>query len=172
MLRLKAALLIRIISRQGRYARSEREKEKEVDRPRAIIVFKRHYEIALANEMRGYVRVCAQIEIYWKIENTFSRSAVPPRSSCPGNRSDVRIVAALHRRVVSPTRCIGLHESRDGCAHAITPGRRFGKTRARGIVSPGVKITSIFARTPCYLPPTTCRNNPLKLKGRNLKLYF
>jgi len=99
MLRLKVALLIRIISRQRQYMKSEAEQES-----RAIIVFKRHYEIALANEMRGYARAYAQIEIYWKIENMFSYSSCLRPVTDP---SDVPV----HRGAVSPTRCIGLHET-------------------------------------------------------------
>lgn len=73
MLRLKAALLIRIISRQRQCTESEGERESGL---RAIIIFKRHYEIALANEMHGCARAYAQIEIYWKIENMFSYSCL------------------------------------------------------------------------------------------------
>jgi len=129
MLRLKVALLIRIISRQRQYMKSEAEQES-----RAIIVFKRHYEIALANEMRGYARAYAQIEIYWKIENMFSYSSCLRPVTDP---SDVPV----HRGAVSPTRCIGLHET------AACMQLRADSRETREIVSPGVKIVSFFACT-------------------------
>lgn len=96
MLRLKAALLIRIISRQRQYT----ERKNERAGLRAIIVFKRHYEIALANEMHGCARAYAQIEIYWKIENMFSYCCLSPP-----NNEFVRRCTSVHRRAVSPTRC-------------------------------------------------------------------
>jgi len=134
MLRLKAALLIRIISRQKQYTESEEEWERAD--LRAIIVFKRHYEIALANEMRGYARAYAQIEIYWKIENTFSYSSRP---SAPKQR-------------VRPTFCriTGLYRPRGASAYTRRPraynyaGRFEGDSRNR--FAPGVKIASFLAR--------------------------
>lgn len=133
MLRLKAALLIRIISRQRQYTKRKNERAGL----RAIILFKRHYEIASANEMHGCARAYAQIEIYWKIENTFSYCCLSHR---PVQR--VRCSVRLYRPRGA---------SRDGRVHAIT---RADSRETRGIVSPGgFKIAAFFA---CAYPLSSC----------------
>lgn len=132
MLRLKVALLIRIISRQRQYMKSEAERESRSPG-------NHRFQASLWNCFGKWnARLCARIRSNWDLlEN--QKYVFLLLLSPPSNGSVQRtgaswgcIAHAVHRL------------TRDGRVHAIT---RADSRETREIVSPGVKIVSFFACT-------------------------
>lgn len=121
----------------------ESEGERVSQSLRAIIVFKRHYEIALANEMHGYARTYAQIEIYWKIENTFSCPSrlVTGPSDVPVHRGGC-IAHAVHRLARETAACMQLRAGR----FEADSGNRFAEGQNRFVFRPRLLSFIMFRK--------------------------